>query len=241
MENLQNFVSKSFVGDRIPTAIRKEHISFSVEDLLATPHDEAFSSGEDEGEDGDISAERRETETATSARSLGCGSQLSARTTAVRGVSLFTTGAINHNSFSCAASSSVGLSNNYSTQSYDSTQKEAKEMLQTAVKHNSSTIEEPTHTDTTAVSVQRDYISSVTVDAVSDNTTTASVLEGKISGSLAHDTVKLSKLYKKGQDHGYSSNVQRMLDKSSVDLGNTTNTLRKDTDSDTEAGQLVHS
>ena len=57
MENLQNFVSKSFTGERLPAAvIRREHLSFSVEDLLASPHsgdgDEPFSSGdEDEGDD----------------------------------------------------------------------------------------------------------------------------------------------------------------------------------------------
>ena len=58
MENLQNFVSKSFTGERIPTAvIRREHLSFSVEDLLASPHsgdmdgDEPFSSGDEEEAD----------------------------------------------------------------------------------------------------------------------------------------------------------------------------------------------
>ena len=59
MENLQNFVSKSFTGERLSAAvIRREHLSFSVEDLLASPHsgdtdgDEPFSSGdEDETDD----------------------------------------------------------------------------------------------------------------------------------------------------------------------------------------------
>ena len=56
MENLQNFVSKSFTGDRIPTAIRKEHLSFSVDDLLSTPHeDDGFSSDEEDREDEDVS------------------------------------------------------------------------------------------------------------------------------------------------------------------------------------------
>ena len=55
MENLQNFVSKSFTGERGPAAvIRREHLSFSVEDLLASPGsggggdgEEAFSSGDE--------------------------------------------------------------------------------------------------------------------------------------------------------------------------------------------------
>ena len=59
MENLQNFVSKSFTGDRLPAAvIRREHLSFSVEDLLASPAhsgdmdgDEPFSSGDEEEAD----------------------------------------------------------------------------------------------------------------------------------------------------------------------------------------------
>ena len=59
MENLQNFVSKSFTGERLPTAvIRREHLSFSVEELLTSPHsgdtdgDEPFNSGdEDEADD----------------------------------------------------------------------------------------------------------------------------------------------------------------------------------------------
>ncbi len=49
MENLQDFVSKSFTGDRVPNAIRKEHLSFSVDELL--------SNGEDlSSDDEDISA-----------------------------------------------------------------------------------------------------------------------------------------------------------------------------------------
>ena len=55
MENLQNFVSKSFTGDRMPSAIRKEHLSFSVDDLLSSPHDDGFISGEEDRDDGDVS------------------------------------------------------------------------------------------------------------------------------------------------------------------------------------------
>ncbi len=49
MENLQNFVSKSFTGDRTPVAIRREHVSFSVDDLLApdSGDEEALSSGDE--------------------------------------------------------------------------------------------------------------------------------------------------------------------------------------------------
>lgn len=54
MENLQDFVSKSFTGDRVPNAIRKEHLSFSVDELLS--NGEEFSSDDEDADDNVIAS-----------------------------------------------------------------------------------------------------------------------------------------------------------------------------------------